>query len=108
MAFNNDEISIVKGMILRGDKQSDIAAYFGVNGGRISEVNTEKYGSDVKAQSQDRLPPPGPYFASGRSTLRATQTLSALRDLIDETLSEMRDFENVSRQGGANDTTGSL
>lgn len=101
MPFSNSEIAIVKGMIARGDKQSDIAAYFGVNGGRISEVNTEKYGSDVKAGSQDQLPPPGPYFASGRSTIRATETLTALRDLIDQTLEEMRNYENVSRGGGA-------
>lgn len=101
MAFSNSEIAIVKGMIQRGDRQSDIAAYFGVNGGRISEINTEKYGSDIRAAPQDQLPPPGPYFASGRSTIRATETLTALRDLIDQTLEEMRNFENVSRSGGA-------
>ena len=28
----------VKGMLLRGDRQHDIAAWFGVNGGRISEI----------------------------------------------------------------------
>jgi hypothetical protein len=32
-------------MIVRGDRQSDIAAYFGVNGGRIAEINTDKYGA---------------------------------------------------------------
>jgi len=101
MPFSNSEIAAVKGMIVRGDKQSDIAAYFGVNGGRISEVNTQKYGADVKAAPQDQLPPRGPYFASGRATIRATETLAALRDLIDETLAEMRNFENVSREGGA-------
>lgn len=101
MPFNNGEIAVVKGMIARGDRQSDIAAYFGVNGGRISEINTEKYGADIKAALQDQLPPPGPYFASGRSTIRATETLTALRDLIDQTLAEMRNFENVSKEGGA-------
>lgn len=101
MSFNNGEIAVVKGMIARGDRQSDIAAYFGVNGGRISEINTEKYGADVKAALHDHLPPPGPYFASGRSTIRATETLTALRDLIDQTLAEMRNFESVSREGGA-------
>lgn len=101
MPFSTSEIAVVKGMIARGDKQSDIAAYFGVNGGRISEVNTQKQGADVKPAPQDQLPPPGPYFASGRSTIRATETLAALRDLIDQTLTEMRNFENVSREGGA-------
>lgn len=101
MSFSNSEIALVKGMIARGDRQSDIAAYFGVNGGRISEINTEKYGAEVRAAPQDQLPPPGPYFASGRSTIRATETLTALRDLIDQTLVEMRNFENVSKDGGA-------
>ena len=43
MSLNAREISIVKGMLARGDKQQDIAAFFGVNGGRISEINTGQY-----------------------------------------------------------------
>ncbi|TXL79502.1 hypothetical protein FHP25_06035 [Vineibacter terrae] len=38
--FNYRETQIIKGMLLRGDKQHDIAAYFGENGGRIAEVAT--------------------------------------------------------------------
>ncbi len=34
--------AIVKARIRRGDRQSDIAADFRVNGGRISEINTGK------------------------------------------------------------------
>ena len=100
MPFSNSEVAIVKGMIIRGDKQSDIAAYFGVNGGRISEVNTEKYGADVKAAPMSELPPPGPYFASGRSILHATDTLKALRDLIDGALDDMKKYADVSKEGG--------
>lgn len=100
MAFNNYEISLVKGMIVRGDRQSDIAAYFGVNGGRISEVNTQKIGAEVVAAVQTDLPPPGPYFASGRATLRATETLEALRDLIDGALTDMKKYADVSKEGG--------
>lgn len=101
MPFNNGEIALVKGMIARGDRQSDVAAYFGVNGGRISEVNTGKKGAEISAAPQDQLPEPGPYFASGRSTIRARETLTALRELIDETLSEMKSWEDLSRDGGA-------
>lgn len=100
MAFSNAEIAIVKGMIARGDKQSDIAAYFGVNGGRISEVNTGKHGPEIASAAQADLPAPGPYFASGRSTIRATETLTALRDLIDQTLDEMKKYADVSKEGG--------
>ena len=58
------DTGIVKGMILRGDRQHDIAAYFGVNGARINEVanGTNDYPS-VKAAKEDSLPPPGPYLS---------------------------------------------
>lgn len=49
--FNNDQIAQVKGMLLRGDKQHDIAAHFGVNSARIAEIATGKIGGDVKAAS---------------------------------------------------------
>jgi hypothetical protein len=54
------DAAIVKGMLGRGDRQSDIAAYFKVNGGRISEINTGKTFSEIVADN-DNLPPPGPY-----------------------------------------------
>lgn len=47
MALSDGEISIIKGMIRRGDRQHDIAAYFGVNGGRIGEVSTGARGPHV-------------------------------------------------------------
>lgn len=91
MALNQREISIVKGMLARGDKQHDIAAYFGVNGGRIAEISTGQTGSDVQPETKD-LPPAGPVMA-GRSALHARDTLRALRDLIDETLEEIDRYE---------------
>ena len=36
--LNEGDAAIVKGMIGRGDRQHDIAAWFGVNGGRIGEI----------------------------------------------------------------------
>jgi hypothetical protein len=42
MALNEGEIAIVKGMLLWGDRQHDIAAYFGVNGGRVAEISTPR------------------------------------------------------------------
>jgi hypothetical protein len=75
--------------------------YFGsANSGRISEINTGQKGAHIAAAPEEELPPPGPYFVSGRSILRATETLTALRDLIDETLNEMKGFENSSKEGG--------
>lgn len=57
------DAALVKGMIARGDRQSDIAAFFAVNGGRISEVNTGKTHRNVRPASSHLLPPPGPYNA---------------------------------------------
>jgi hypothetical protein len=56
------DAALIKGMLARGDRQSDIAAYFrGVNIGRISEIATEQKFSHVSAAPLEDLPPPGPY-----------------------------------------------
>jgi hypothetical protein len=88
MALNNREISIVKGMLARGDRQHDIAAYFGINSGRIAEINLGGRGHGIATAPSADLPPSGPYLA-GRSALRARDTLQALRDLVDEALNEI-------------------
>lgn len=94
MAFTDHEVSIIKGMIARGDVQSHIAAYFGgSNGGRISEINTGKKGENVAVAPPADLPPSGPYYVSGRAALKTKETLTALRDLIDQTLTEISDWE---------------
>jgi predicted dehydrogenase len=50
-------------MLVRGDRQHDIAAYFGVNGGRIAEVSSgdNPYPNATPAPP-DQLPTPGPYL----------------------------------------------
>jgi hypothetical protein len=73
------DAAIVKAMIYRGDRQSDIASYFGVNGGRIAEVSTGmKFGS-VQMAHQDSLPPPGPYIY-GELHQSMKQALASIRD----------------------------
>lgn len=58
--LNERDVAEIKGMLMRGDKPQDIAFYFGVNNGRISEIkNGVKY-LEVPPQQQN-LPPPGPY-----------------------------------------------
>lgn len=59
--LSEQDAAIVKGMLARGDRQSDIAAFFKVNSGRICEVNTGMKFADVAAAPLDQLPPPGPY-----------------------------------------------
>lgn len=55
------DAALVKGMLYRGDRQSDIAAYFGVNSGRISDIATGRTFSWVTSAPAASLPPPGPY-----------------------------------------------
>ncbi|WP_316228817.1 hypothetical protein [Bradyrhizobium sp. SZCCHNR1070] len=54
---------IVKGMLARGDRQHDIASYFGVNSGRIAEIATGGGNYPNAQPSPDAdLPPEGPYL----------------------------------------------
>lgn len=58
-SLTESEAAVIKGMLERGDKQHDIAARFGVNGGRIAEIAKKTRFADVPA-STSALPPPGP------------------------------------------------
>jgi len=50
-------------MLARGDRQHDIAAYFGVNGGRIAEVASGNCAyPNADPMPIGDLPPPGPYL----------------------------------------------
>ncbi len=89
---SSSDASLIKGMIRRGDVQSDIAAYFGCNSGRISEINTGKLFPEVSEAPANRLPPAGPYMI-GRAAVRARETLLALGELIAEALSDIDGFE---------------
>ncbi len=53
-------IPLIKGMLKRGDDQSDIAAWFLINSGRVAEINTGQRSQDVRASHTD-LPPPSPH-----------------------------------------------
>lgn len=92
-----EDAGIVKGMVDRGDVQSDIAAFFGVNGGRISEINTGKRFREIIAAPAGALPPPGPYPV-GRSAVRARQTLEALQELIEQALADISLFEGIGNK----------
>lgn len=74
------DAALVKGMLARGDRQHDIAAWFGVNGGRIAEVASGAAFHWI-APAKNGLPPPGPY-----PTVR--QAIEA-RKALDEALSAL-------------------
>lgn len=78
MALTYRETQVVKGMLLRGDRQHDIAAYFGVNGGRIAEVAAGNCAyPNAEPMAGDKLPPAGPYVTK--------YALSAVIGVLDET-----------------------
>jgi len=67
-------------MLARGDRQHDIASYFGVNGGRIAEIATgDNNYPNAQPAAEPELPPPGPYM-----TRFAVQgVIAALNDAIE-------------------------
>lgn len=73
-----DDAAVVKGMLARGDRQHDIAAWFGVNGGRIAEIATGARYGWVERANEDDLPPRGPYPA-GRVAVELAAALTAAK-----------------------------
>jgi hypothetical protein len=65
MALTVNEAKVAIGMINRGDKQHDVAAWFGENQARIVEATEGKYGTTEAAPASD-LPPKGPPGIKGR------------------------------------------
>jgi hypothetical protein len=88
------DASLVKGMVQRGDRHHDVAAWFGVNQGRIAEVLADDLhpGSPI-APAKD-LPPPGPY-TSGRSAQRAITALEEAQAALE---AAARNIEQVLRE----------
>lgn len=59
--LNEVNVAQIKGMINRGDNLQDIAFWFGVNLGRISEIRSEQKFNEILPAEKNALPPPGPY-----------------------------------------------
>src|SRR5437899_51942 len=90
------DAALVKGMLRRGDRQHDIAAWFGVNGGRIAEISTGARFAHVNPARQEQLPPPGPYMP-GRIAHATVAGLEQVRDILEQAT---RDCEETLRQIG--------
>ena len=69
------DLSLIRGMRLRGDRQHDIAAWFGVNPGRIAEVLSRPADEGHTPATPEALPPAGPYL-SARALTEVAMALS--------------------------------
>ncbi|POR51927.1 hypothetical protein [Bosea psychrotolerans] len=62
LALTKQDAALIRGMIFRGDRHHDIAAFFGVNQGRIAEIKDgSRFPGVLPAKAED-LPPMGPYL----------------------------------------------
>ncbi len=61
VTLSSADAAAIKGMLHRGDRQHDIAAWFGVNGGRVAEIAVGAKFAAVSTASLADLPPRGPY-----------------------------------------------
>lgn len=83
MSLSYRDTQIVKGMLDRGDKQHDIASYFGVNGGRIAEISTGKCDyPTAPAMPPSKLPPAGPYVGA-KTVFEVKEILGEAIELIE-------------------------
>lgn len=62
LTITERDAALIRGMIERGDRHHDIAAFFGLNQGRIAEVKDETRFPGVPPASPEELPPRGPYL----------------------------------------------
>ncbi len=76
ITLDKNDASIVLGMVARGDRDHDIAAWFGVNQGRIAEVKAGEYGVEAATSGLPPSGPPGPKGYRVRAAL--DRTLEAL------------------------------
>jgi hypothetical protein len=81
ITLNAADAAIIKGMLRRGDRQHDIAAWFGVNGGRIAEIANEYRFAEVAIAPNDDLPPQGPY-PKAREAVAAISALAAAKQAL--------------------------
>lgn len=105
--LSNADASLVKGMIARGDRQHDIAAYFAVNGGRIGETSTGEHFAAVAAATSG-LPPAAPYLVVPSSLrvvadalyadLKALGAPKATTDRLDQLIGGM-EASRLARRG---------
>lgn len=105
ISLSNRDASLVLGMVARDDREHDIAAWFGVNQGRIAEVKQGSHGLVVAAPAHE-LPPKGPPGVKGRVLRTAVKkAMAALEGKGADALDEVTGIlAEASRRYDANET----
>ena len=83
ISLTETDATFVKGMLARGDRQHDIAAWFGVNGGRVAEIASGAKFWWVDPADEALLPPAGPY-PCGLEAHAAMEALEAAKRAVAE------------------------
>ena len=78
-----EDAAIIKGMIRRGDKVQDIAAFFGVNSRAVSNIRSGQKFAKVPAHPSVGLPPPGPYIVD-ESFVRFYKAMTRVNELWEQ------------------------
>ena len=68
--LTEEQAAVAKGLLLRGEKQHDIAAFFAVNGGRIAEIAKSKTFASVKLVTRFESQPPPCFVFNAAAPLR--------------------------------------
>lgn len=88
--LSNSDVPTILGMENRGDRDHDIAAWFGVNQGRVAEAKEGKYGPGQPAPG-NILPPKGAPGVKGRRLRQAVrQALEKIEKNGAASLSDVR------------------
>lgn len=76
MSLSAEQAAVVKGLLARGEKQHDIAAFFGENGGRVADIAKGRKWPDVKPAPKVELPTPAQLVPWGFIMAEAQKALS--------------------------------
>jgi hypothetical protein len=80
--LTNTSARLVLGMLARGDREHDIAAWFGVNQARVNDVKRGDFGG-ISAAPEVDLPPSGPPGLKGQRLLASVEKACVLLAIND-------------------------
>lgn len=101
LSVQHADVPIILAMVARGDRNHDLAAWFGLNQGRIKEVKDGQYGSPSLAPA-NALPPSGAPGLKARDLRTAVQKIRVELNKGDATTA-LADLEKAIHQYDKNE-----